>query len=184
MSNIETGTNASRILFIDSRDGQNISGDEQLTTYYRVLLQDPIVVPNHHSLLLSLHRLNIPRSFYNFDRIRNAGLEVIFVSKDGTNGVVGGFGAFQANRPAYLSFEFDEGNYDAISLMNLITTRVNDYLLTGEAPDYQISTAQIDLDNDQKGIYELEMTYNRDALKYEWGVNIVAGSISLGVMYQ
>ena len=85
MSNIETNTDASRILFIDSKDGINTANDPQLTTSYKINLEDAIVVPNHHTLLLSLHRLNVPRTFYNFQHKRNSGLEVVFLNFDGSN---------------------------------------------------------------------------------------------------
>ena len=64
--NFETSTDASRIFFIDSRDGTNESSNPQITTDFSLNLEDPIVVPNHHTILMSLHRANIPRTFYNF----------------------------------------------------------------------------------------------------------------------
>ena len=64
--NFETSTDASRIFFIDSRDGINENSNPQITTDFTLNLEDPIVVPNHHTILMALHRVNIPRTFYNF----------------------------------------------------------------------------------------------------------------------
>jgi hypothetical protein len=177
MSNIETNTDASRILFIDSKDGENTALSNQLTTKYKVKLQDPIVVPSHHTLLLSLHRLNVPRTFYNFQHARNCGLEVIFLSFDGTNSTGSGWASSNLNRPPYLSFELDEGNYDAVSLMNRITTRINDYLTTGEAPTERQPHGTISLSVAQKNKYKLSMNYNRNTLKYEWAMDLVDESV-------
>jgi len=99
---IETQTDASRILFIDSRDGKNLDGNPQITTHYEINLQDPIVVPSHHAILLSLHRMNVPRTFYNFAKNRNAGVEIRFESAGGGTGA--GFGSnYVGNIPTLLN---------------------------------------------------------------------------------
>ena len=189
-NNIETNTDASRILFIDSKDGINTSNDPQLTTSYKINLEDAIVVPNHHTLLLSLHRLNVPRTFYNFQHKRNSGLEVVFLNFDGSNNQ-GGTGWTDAitpanNRPPYLSFEIDEGNYDAISLMNLILTRCNDYLRTGKTDPIRQPHGAVEFDTEPSMIdkFVLEMNYNRDSLKYEFSVNATdpASPPAVGIM--
>jgi len=184
--NQETDTDASRILFLDSSDGINTASDQQLTTKYNILLQDPIVVPNHHTLLLSLHRLNVPRTFYNFQQKRNCGLEVVFVNSDGTSGGSGvGFATQNLGQVPYLSFEIDEGNWDAVSLMNRITTRINDYLLSGVAPTIRQPLGTIDLTAEQRAKFKLEMIYNRNSLKYEWAMNKIEGAViaeTFGIM--
>ena len=178
--NQETDTDASRILFIDSKDGENTASDKQLTTRYKIHLQEPIVIPNHHTLLLSLHRLNVPRTFYNFQHKRNAGVEVIFLNKNGTSGATGTW-CSNANQVPYLSFEIDEGNYDAISMRNLLLTRVNNYLNTGKASDYQ-PHGVVNLitggggEPTQAGLFKLEINYNRNSLKYEWAMNKIDGT--------
>ena len=160
--NFETSTDASRIFFIDSRDGINENSNPQITTDFTLNLEDPIVVPNHHTILMALHRVNIPRTFYNFKKNRNAGVEIVFSGYNGAN--TDGFGVGYATLPR-LTFEVNEGNYDAISTMNLILTRVNDYLDTGIS-----RFANIVLDVADRGIYEFDMNYNSDALKYEWRI--------------
>jgi len=163
--NYETSTDASRILFIDSRDGRNNNADPQLTTDYFINIQDPIVVPNHHTILLSLHRVNIPRTFYNFEKNRNAGVEIRFEGLGG--GTASGFGARYTGGVGlpHLVFQVNEGNYDAISTMNLLLTRVNDYLTTGTS-----RFSNRNLDASDVGKYTFSMNYNEDALKYEFKI--------------
>ncbi len=161
--NFETSTDASRIFFIDSRDGINESSNPQITTDFTLNLEDPIVVPNHHTILMSLHRANIPRTFYNFKKNRNAGVEIVFSGADG--GIGDGFGTSYGGVLPRLTFEVNEGNYDAISTMNLIMTRVNDYLDTGTSRFSNKNLVAGDI-----GLFEFNMNYNADALKYEWRI--------------
>ena len=161
--NFETSTDASRIFFIDSRDGTNESSNPQITTDFTLNLEDPIVVPNHHTILMSLHRANIPRTFYNFKKNRNAGVEIVFSGADG--GIGDGFGTSYGGVLPRLTFEVNEGNYDAISTMNLIMTRVNDYLDTGTSRFSNKNLVAGDI-----GLFEFNMNYNADALKYEWRI--------------
>ena len=161
--NFETATDASRIFFIDSRDGRNTNSDPQITTDYELTLEDPIVVPNHHTILLSLHRLNVPRTFYNFEKNRNAGVEIVFSGANGANS--DGFGLNYGGTMPRLTFEVNEGNYDAISTMNLLMTRVNDYLTAGTSRFQNVPLVAGDI-----GKYEFDIKYNSDALKYEWRI--------------
>ena len=172
-TNIETNTDFSRILFIDSRNGINTSGDSQLTTKFEILLDEPIVVPQHHSIGMSLHRVNIAKTFYNFQFKRNCGLEVAFLSYDGTNSTGTGFSAPYTDRPPYLSFEIDEGNWDAISLMNKMLRRSNDYLHDGVCPEARQPHGVINLtDDNREAKYKISMIYNRSTLKYEWALDL------------
>ena len=160
-SYVETSTDASRILFMDSRDGTNTNNDPQITTQYYLNLQDAIVVPHHHAILLSLHRLNIPRTFYNFEKNRNNGVDVVFESAGGGTGA--GFGNSYIGGLPQLTFEINEGNYNAISLMNKLTTIINNYLETGESRYGSGNLVAGDVDK-----YEFKMLFNADTLKYEW----------------
>ena len=74
--NHETNTGASRILFLSSADGENISGNPSLTTDFSFQLNQPILVPHHHGILLSLHRTSIPHTFYNFQQFRNCAVNI------------------------------------------------------------------------------------------------------------
>lgn len=160
---IETQTDASRILFIDSRDGKNLDADPQITTHYEIDLQDPIVVPPHHAILLSLHRMNVPRTFYNFAKNRNAGVEIRFESAGGGTGI--GFGSNYVGNIPKLTFEINEGNYNAISLMNKLTTIVNNYLENGTS-----RFSSTDLIIADHNVFEFKMLFNQDTLKYEWTI--------------
>ena len=60
----ETGTAASRVLFISSADATTIFNEN--TSNFLFVLEEPVVVPNHHSILLSVIGAEIPYSFYNF----------------------------------------------------------------------------------------------------------------------
>ena len=160
---IETQTDASRILFIDSRDGKNLDGNPQITTHYEINLQDPVVVPPHHAILLSLHRMNVPRTFYNFAKNRNAGVEIRFESAGGGTGA--GFGSNYVGNIPTLTFEINEGNYNAISLMNKLTTIVNNYLDNGTSRFSSTNLIVAD-----QNVYEFKMLFNQDTLKYEWAI--------------
>tara|TARA_R110000824_G_scaffold18954_3_gene74258 strand:- start:1366 stop:2781 length:1416 start_codon:yes stop_codon:yes gene_type:complete len=168
----ETSTDASRVLFIDSRDGKNIDDNPQITTNYSILLEDPILVPPHHAILLSLHRLNVPRTFYNFQKNRNNGVEIRFESADGGTGA--GFGARYTTGGGLpkLTFEINEGNYNAISIMNKLLLIVGNYLRDGVSrfANRNLHSGGHPAPNDinDRGIYQFKMIYNADTMKYEW----------------
>ena len=71
----ETSTEASRVLFINSGDATTIFNDN--TSNFMFVLDEPVVVPNHHSILLSLIGAEIPYSFYNFVDGRNTRLDFV-----------------------------------------------------------------------------------------------------------
>lgn len=75
MANTETETDASRIMFINSADTELNGLDRGITTDYSFTPDESIVVPRHHSILLSLHHTQIPYSFYNFQNNRNNKLD-------------------------------------------------------------------------------------------------------------
>ena len=80
----ETGTTASRVIYINSKDATAIMGDNR--SDFDFTLEEPIVVPNHHNILLSVYSAEIPYSFYNFRNGVNCKLdypsppESIFIS--------------------------------------------------------------------------------------------------------
>ena len=77
MANIETSTDASRVLYLDTSQatdnlsGVVVAGQSRKTTDVSFQFQESIVVPAHHSILLSVHSASIPYSFYNFQVDRN-----------------------------------------------------------------------------------------------------------------
>ena len=60
----ETETAASRVLYINSKDATTFFNENQSDFVFS--LQEPIVVPEHHSMLMSVFSAEIPYSFYNF----------------------------------------------------------------------------------------------------------------------
>ena len=111
--NTETSTDASRVMFINSGDTQNNDGDPSITTNYIFIPDESIVVPAHHTILLSLHHIQIPFSFYNFQLNRNCKLDYGFSTAGSTT--------FTSNGTLTL----EEGNYNAATLMTAITTGIN-----------------------------------------------------------
>ncbi len=60
----ETETNASRVIYINSKDATSLLGDSR--SDFNFVLEEPIVIPDHHNILLSVYSAEIPYSFYNF----------------------------------------------------------------------------------------------------------------------
>ena len=113
MANQETGTGASRVFFLNSADAtSNLSG-ASLTTDYIFIPDESIVVPPHHTILMSIHHTQIPYSFYNFQLNRNCKLDYSLTAYDtGASGDTG-------------TITLEEGNYNASTLLSSITTALN-----------------------------------------------------------
>src|SRR6056300_402618 len=110
MANLETGTGASRVMFLNSGDTK-LQGS--LTTDYIFVPDESIVVPAHHSILMSLHHTQIPFSFYNFQSGRNTTLD--YGLSD--TGVVSAADTG--------SIDIPEGNYNAQTLLKKIMELLN-----------------------------------------------------------
>jgi len=151
-NNHETSTGASRILFLSSEDGVNISGDPSLTTDFSFQLEQPIVVPRHHAILMSLHRTSIPNTFYNFKRFRNCDLEVDLL--DDTETLI-----------SSLSIQLEQGNYNALDLVSIISDQINSWL--GGATTTQLGTITGTIPANTQNL-NFFMRYNRSELKFEW----------------
>lgn len=110
MANLETGTGASRVMFLNSGDTR-LQGS--LTSDYIFIPDESIVVPPHHTILMSLHHTQIPFSFYNFQSGRNTkldyGLSDTGVVSNTTTGTI----------------DIPEGNYNAQTLLNKIMELLN-----------------------------------------------------------
>lgn len=144
----------SRILFISSADCQNTSGEPHLTTKFTLNLEDSIVVPPHHSIKFFLHRVTIPHTFYNFQKSRNCSLQVAFRHSGDLFRDV-----------STLDITIDDGNYNALSLLNLITTEVNRWLDGASKSYYGSIDTPVPLN--YRGL-NLFIRYNQSLLKYEW----------------
>jgi len=144
----------SRILFINSADCQNTSGEPHLTTKFTLNLEDSIVVPHHHAIRFFLHRVTIPHTFYNFQKSRNCSLEVGFRHTGNLHTDV-----------STLNITIDDGNYNALSLLNLITTEINRWLDGANTSYY--GTIDTPIASNYRGL-NLFIRYNQSLLKYEW----------------
>ena len=120
MANIETSTDASRVLYLDSARATNnlsgvvVAGESRRTTDVGFQLQEAIVVPSHHTILLSVHSCNIPYSFYNFQTGRNLTITYRRTAYNTDSGDGSG-----------TQFTLKEGNYNIQNLLNEISTQIN-----------------------------------------------------------
>lgn len=151
-NNHETNTDASRILFLSSADGVNISGDPSLTTDFRFQLEQPILVPPHHAILMSLHRTSIPHTFYNFMRFRNCDLEIDLLND--SESVI-----------SSLAIQLEQGNYNALDLVSVMSNQINAWL--GGATTTQLGTITGTIPSNTQNL-NFFMRYNRSELKFEW----------------
>lgn len=121
MANIETSTDASRVIYLDSADasenlsGLTTAGKSKKTTDVKFFLEEAVVVPPHHTILLSLHSCAIPYSFYNFQTGRNTQLTISFCDA----------GSLDTNETTPTTLTINEGNYNIASLLDQVKTFVN-----------------------------------------------------------
>ena len=126
MANIETSTDASRVIYLDSADattnlsGVASAGKSKKTTDVQFQLEEPIVVPPHHTILLSLHSCAIPYSFYNFQTGRNTTLTISFCD---TN-------TLDTNETTDRQLVLTQANYNIQSLLDEIKTFVDIYAVS------------------------------------------------------
>jgi len=114
----ETETRASRVMFISSGDATAVFNDNR--SNFKFTLEEPIVVPNHHSILMSLIGAEIPYSFYNFLAGRNTVLFYQYNAMPGSTNYVAGVVAPTTGmqlRP--------DGNWNVIQLAAYITNAIN-----------------------------------------------------------
>tara|TARA_R110000787_G_scaffold68521_3_gene153216 strand:+ start:968 stop:2098 length:1131 start_codon:yes stop_codon:yes gene_type:complete len=139
----ETETRASRVLFISSGDATAIFNNNR--SNFKFTLEEAVVVPNHHSILMSLIGAEIPYSFYNFVEGRNTILFFQYTTPGNTNyvgGIVSPTQGIQL-RP--------EGNWNETQLAAYLTEGIN--TLAG------------------LGVNEFEMSYDTIALKFRFILN-------------
>jgi hypothetical protein len=91
------------VIHLDSRTGQQLQTG--LTTNFLYTLKEPLTIPDHMNLLISLHTATIPYSFYN---VRTGVNDEIIFDIDG----------------ASLTLTLDAGNYSASKLLNLMKTKL------------------------------------------------------------
>ena len=115
----ETETPASRVLYINSKDATAIFGEN--TSDFDFTLEEPVVVPPHHAIMLSVYSAEIPYSFYNFEVGRNTRID-FQVTPFGTSASYDANGFFNVNPAADSdTLIIPSGNYDAPTLAAYIT---------------------------------------------------------------
>ncbi len=153
----ETETKASRVLYINSKDATTTFQDNQSDFVFA--LEEPIVVPEHHNMLMSVFSAEIPYSFYNFRVGVNCRLDYAIT-------VFGAQAAYDANGFLDLTaagarqMPLPEGNYNAVELANFISTN-----LYSAGP-----------------IYPLEVKYDPISLKFKFRCLTAGLRVTLGLI--
>ena len=117
----ETNTAASRVLYINSKDATTFFNNNQSDFVFS--LQEPIVVPDHHSMLMSVYSAEIPYSFYNFRIGVNCRLDYA-VTPFNTPADYDANGFLDLVPVSAQSLVLPEGNYNAVELANYLTQNV------------------------------------------------------------
>jgi len=114
----ETNTISSRVVFINSRNATAYFNQQQ--SNFEFIMDEAIVVPNHHSILMSLMSAEIPYSFYAFnDRNNTIQWEQTDADTIATYNVGVDFGPGSATNST--DFELEEnGNYTPTQLAEMI----------------------------------------------------------------
>tara|TARA_R110000851_G_scaffold300407_1_gene456559 strand:- start:177 stop:1328 length:1152 start_codon:yes stop_codon:yes gene_type:complete len=118
----ETGTAASRVIYVNSKDATAIMGDNR--SDFDFTLEEPIVVPNHHNILLSVYSAEIPYSFYNFRNGVNCKLDYAITAYN-TPAAYDAAGKLTMGAiPLGQTLTIPEGNYNAIELAALLSAGI------------------------------------------------------------
>ena len=117
----ETETAASRVLYINSKDATTFFNQNQSDFVFS--LQEPIVVPEHHSMLMSVFSAEIPYSFYNFRIGVNCRLDYA-ITVFGTPADYDANGFLDLAPANAQSLVIPEGNYNAVELAKIISDGV------------------------------------------------------------
>ena len=134
------------VIHLDSRKGQQL--ETNLTTNFTYTLKEPLLVPDHMNLLLSLHTATIPYSFYNVGSHNNT-----------FNFEIKGFPFSNTNN--FPTFNLPSGNYSATGLGNAIKSFLEAFEVNGNGGS----------------ITTFHFSYSRETLKYsmsfEGGASVV-----------
>ena len=112
----DTSTPASKVIHLDSKHAhvyhQKDEDGNLLTTNFIYHMNEPIVCPDHLSMLCSLHTATIPYSFYNIRHNVNNSLVIYYLDQSGTY-----TGTYK--------IVFPSGNYSALSFINTFIDIMN-----------------------------------------------------------
>ena len=118
----ETGTSASRVIYINSKDATAIMGDNR--SDFDFTLEEPIVVPPHHNILLSVYSAEIPYSFYNFRDGVNTNIDYAITAFNTPADYDAAGKLTMGALPLGQTLTIPEGNYNAIELAALLTAGI------------------------------------------------------------
>ena len=119
----ETGTAASRVIYVNSKDATAIMGDNR--SDFDFTLEEPIVVPNHHNILLSVYSAEIPYSFYNFRNGVNCKLDYAITGYNTPAAYDAAGKLTMGVLPLGQTLTIPEGNYNAIELALLLSNGIS-----------------------------------------------------------
>ena len=117
----ETETQASRVLYINSKDATVIYNQNQ--SDFDFVLEEPIVVPEHHSILMSVYSAEIPYTFYNFRVGVNCRLDFATTSFN-TPATYDANGFLDLTAGGAQTLTLPEGNYNAVQLARYLTNNI------------------------------------------------------------
>jgi len=118
----ETGTSASRVIYVNSKDATAIMGDNR--SDFDFTLEEPIVVPQHHNILLSVYSAEIPYSFYNFRNGVNCKIDYAITAYN-TPAAYDAAGKLTMGAvPLGQTLTIPEGNYNAVELAALLSAGI------------------------------------------------------------
>lgn len=117
----ETETSASRVIYINSKDATSIIGDNR--SDFDFVLDEPIVVPPHHNILLSVYSAEIPYSFYNFRNGVNTKLDYAITAFNNPASYNAN-GKLDLTVAGHTTLTIPEGNYNAIELALYLTNNI------------------------------------------------------------
>ena len=118
----ETGTDASRVIYINSKDATAIMGDNR--SDFDFTLEEPIVVPPHHNILLSVYSAEIPYSFYNFRDGINTNIDYAITAFNTPAAYDAAGKLTMGALPLGQTLTIPEGNYNALELAALLTAGI------------------------------------------------------------
>ncbi len=152
----ETNTDASRVLYINSKDATTYYNNNQSDFVFT--LQEPIVVPEHHSMMMSVYSAEIPYSFYNFRVGVNCRLDYA-ITLFNTPADYDANGFLDLTPVGAQSLLLPEGNYNAVELADYLTNNV-----VAPGP-----------------LYPLEVTFDSISLKFRFRCVIANQRITLAM---
>jgi hypothetical protein len=112
----DTSTPASKVIHLDSKHAhvyhQKDEDGNEITSNFIYHMNEPVICPDHLSMLCSLHTATIPYSFYNIRNNVNNALVMYYSDQAGTY-----TGTYK--------MVFPSGNYNAVSFLNTFLTIMN-----------------------------------------------------------